>query len=70
LFAAIGALIQVTNGLALAAHMFSPGTLLMQQMAQFFQTIASNGCLIGSDRVVTVMAMAARRPIHPVGQVN
>jgi hypothetical protein len=50
--------------------MLSPRTLLVQQMAQFLQTIAGNGSLVSSDRIITVMAMAARRPTHTVCQVN
>src|SRR6266567_379940 len=70
LFAAIGALVQVPDGTALAAHMFSLDAFFVQQMAQFFQTIASNGSLVSSDSIITVMAMAARRSTHTVCQVN
>src|SRR5258708_35301387 len=59
LFAAIGALIQVPDGTALAAHMLSPRTLLVQQMAQVLQTIDGNDKLIGSDRNINVMELAA-----------
>src|SRR5579883_1890704 len=68
--AAVGTLVEVADGAAFAALTLAARALLVQQAAQFFQPVAGDGCLVGGDRVVAVMAMAARRAVDAVRQVN
>ena len=70
LFATIWTFIKVTDRPASAAHVFATYALFVEQAAQLYQVIAGNGGFVGCDGIVPVMAVAARRSIDPVCQVN
>jgi hypothetical protein len=54
----------------LTAHTLATHALLVKEATQFFQTVASDGSLIGGNRVIAMMAVTTRGTIHTISQVN
>ena len=70
LLAAIGALVPVANGADFPSYAFATRALLVEQQAQFFQSIACDSRFVNCDRVMPMMMVTARSAIDAVRQVN
>jgi len=70
LFAAIWALVPVANGADFPSYAFAARALLVEQQAQFFQSIACDSSFVNCDRVMPMMMVTARSAIDAVRQVN
>ncbi len=70
LLTAVWAFVQIANWTAFAAHVLAARTLLVEKLAQLFQSIACNSSFIGGNSVVSMMVMATRSTVDAVRQVD
>lgn len=70
LLTAVWAFVQIANWTAFAAHMLAASTLLVEKLAQLFQSIACNSSFIGGNGIVSMMVMATRGTVDAVRQVD